>query len=127
VPAGPTDPCCTGDVAAAAVDDDATTRWSTGTAQQPGQFLQVDLGRVERVSRLVLDTGASTGDFPRGYALLVSRDGQTWGDPVAAGAGTGQLTAIGVPSRPIRFLRVVSTASSPSWWSVADLRLYRTD
>jgi glucosylceramidase len=125
VPSGPADPCCTGDVAAATVDDDATTRWSTGTAQQPGQFLQVDLGRVQGVSRLVLDTGASTGDFPRGYALLVSRDGRTWGDPVAAGAGTGQLTTISVPSRPIRFLRVVSTASSPSWWSVADLRLYR--
>jgi glucosylceramidase len=127
VPSGPTDRCCTGDVAAAAVDDDATTRWSTGTGQRPGQYLQVDLGRVARVSRLVLDTGASTGDFPRGYALFVSRDGRSWGDPVAAGAGTGQLTTIDVPSRPIRFVRVVATASSPSWWSVSDLRLYRTD
>jgi glucosylceramidase len=127
LPPGPTDPCCAGDVAAAAVDDDATTRWSTGTAQRPGQYLQVDLGRLQRVSRLVLDTGASTGDYPRGYALLVSRDGRTWGDPVAAGAGTGQLTTIGVPSRAIRFLRVVSTASSPSWWSVADLRVSRAD
>jgi glucosylceramidase len=123
-PSGPTDPCCSGDVAANAVDDDATTRWSTGTGQQPGQYLQVDLGRFQRVSRVVLDTGASTGDYPRGYALYVSRDGQTWGDPVATGAGSGQLTTIGVPSRAIRFLRVVATASSPSWWSVADLRVY---
>jgi glucosylceramidase len=127
LPSGPTDPCCSGDVAAAAVDDDATTRWSTGTGQQPGQYLQVDLGRLDHVSRLVLDTGASTGDYPRGYALSVSRDGQTWGDPVAAGVGTGQLTTISVPSRAIRFLRVVATAPSPSWWSVADLRLYRAD
>ena len=28
----------------AAVDDDASTRWSTGTAQASGQYLQVDLG-----------------------------------------------------------------------------------
>jgi len=124
-PSGPTDPCCTGDVAANAVDDDATTRWSTGTGQQPGQYLQVALGRLEHVSQVVLDTGVSTGDYPRGYALFVSQDGQAWGDPVAVGAGSGQLTTISVPSRAIRYLRVVATASSPSWWSVADLRVYR--
>jgi glucosylceramidase len=37
----------------------------------------------------------------------------------------GQLPTIQVPQRPARFLRIVSTASSPSWWSVADLRVYR--
>src|SRR5689334_16826439 len=52
-PAGPSDPCCSGDVAAGAVDDDATTRYSTGTGQAPGQYLQVDLGRVQRVRELV--------------------------------------------------------------------------
>jgi glucosylceramidase len=123
-PSGPSDPCCTGDVAANAVDDDATTRWSTGRAQQPGQHLQVGLGRLERVSQIVLDTGVNTGDYPRGYALYVSQDGETWGDPVAVGAGSGQLTTISVPSRAIRYFRVVATASSPSWWSVADLRVY---
>src|SRR3984893_3192804 len=111
--------------AAYRVDDDATTRWSTGTGQQPGQYLQVALGRLEHVSQVVLDTGVSTGDYPRGYALFVSQDGQAWGDPVAVGAGSGQLTTISVPSRAIRYLRVVATASSPSWWSVADLRVYR--
>jgi glucosylceramidase len=113
-------------VAANAVDDDATTRWSTGTGQQPGQFLQVDLGRRQQVSRIVLDTGVSTSDYPRGYALYASLDGQTWGDPVATGTGSGQLTTIQTPQRRARFLRIVSTASSPSWWSVADLRVYRS-
>jgi glucosylceramidase len=54
----------------------------------------------------------------------VSQDSQTWGSAVAAGAGSGQLT-ISAP-RAIRYLRVVATASSPSWWSVADLRLNRS-
>ena len=67
-PAGPGDPCCSGDVAAHAVDDDASTRWSTGTAQAPGQYLQVDFGRpLHRLDTVVFDTGASTGDYPRGY------------------------------------------------------------
>jgi glucosylceramidase len=124
-PAGPTDPCCTGDVAAGAVDDDATTRWSTGAAQAPGQYVQVDLGRRTRIARVVLDTGAATGDFPRGVALYLSDDGVEWGDPVATGAGTGQLTAIDLSPRRARHIRVVGTAAAGSWWSVADLRVYR--
>jgi len=124
-PAGPTDPCCTGDVAAGAVDDDATTRWATGAAQAPGQVVEVDLGRSARIWRVVLDTGAATGDFPRGYALLLSDDGVTWSDPVATGAGTGQLTAIDFTPRRARHIRVVATAAADSWWSIADLRVYR--
>jgi glucosylceramidase len=124
-PPGPDNPCCSGDVAANAVDDDATTRWSTGTGQQPGQYLQVDLGHTDQVARIVLDTGASTGDYPRGYALYVSQDGQTWGTPVTSGVGSGQLTTIDVPQLSARYLRIASTASSPNWWSVADLRAYK--
>ena len=50
-PPGPTDPCCQGDVALNAVDDDASTRYSTGTGQQPGQYLQVDFGRARAGAR----------------------------------------------------------------------------
>jgi glucosylceramidase len=113
-----------GEEPAKAVDDDATTRWSTGAAQQPGQSLQVDLGRVQPVRRVVLDTGADTGDFPRGYSLLTSTDGSHWRE-AATGAGTGQLTAIEIRATPARFLRVVQTATAPQWWSVAELRVYR--
>jgi glucosylceramidase len=114
------------DGAPAAVDDDATTRWTSAAAQQPGQFLQVDLGRSAAVRRVVLDTGADAGDFPRGYALYASADGADWGDaPIATGSGSGQLTTIDIPATDARFLRVALTASAPQWWSVADLRVYR--
>lgn len=109
-----------------AVDDDATTRWTTGAGQEPGQYLQVDLGRSQPVRRVVLDTGADAGDFPRGYALFTSSDGVHWNDaPAATGVGGGQLTTIDVPATVARFLRVVQTATAPQWWSVADLRVYR--
>jgi glucosylceramidase len=112
-----------GDGASSVVDDDASTRWTTGTAQVPGQSVQVDLGRSRPVRRVVLDTGASTGDFPRGYALLLSSDGTHW-SPVATGAGAGQLSTMDIRPRFARYLKVVQTGSSPSWWSVADLRVY---
>jgi len=124
VPAAPQDPCCSGDVAANAVDDDATTRWSTGAAQAPGQYLQLDLGRTGRVGRLVLDTGAGTGDYPRGYAVSVSSDGVRWSSPIA-GVGNGQLTTVALPNRSLRYVRVTLTAAASSWWSVADVRAYR--
>jgi glucosylceramidase len=108
-----------------AVDDDATTRWTSGAAQQPGQWVQVDLGRSQRIRRVVLDTGVDVGDFPRGYALYTSRDGSHWTGPVATGAGQGQLTTIDFATTEARFLRVVQTATAPQWWSIADLRVYR--
>ena len=110
--------------AAKAVDDDASTRWTTGTAQQPGQTLQVDLGAVSRARLLVLDTGPDLTDYPRGYAVSTSVDGTTWSAPVT-GSGAGQLTRIALPEDPFRYVRIISTASAAQWWSVADLRIYR--
>ena len=112
-----------GDDAAKAVDDDASTRWTTGTAQQPGQTLLVDLGGVSRARKLVLDTGPDTSDYPRGYAVSTSADGTAWSPPLS-GSGTGQLTTIGLPGDAVRYVRVVQTATAPQWWSVADLRVY---
>jgi glucosylceramidase len=109
--------------AANAVDDDATTRWTTAAAQTPGQWLQVDLGSTQTIRRVVLDTGADRGDYPRGYSLETSTDGSTW-TPAASGAGSGQLTTIDVAPTAARYLRVTQTGSSGSWWSVADLRVY---
>jgi glucosylceramidase len=123
-PPGPSNSCCTGDVAANAVDDDASTRYSTGQAQAPGEYLQVDFGRRLPVAQLVLDCGASTGDYPRGYSVTVSNDGTNWSQPVAAGAGTGQITAINLDGRPVQYVRITLTASDPDWWSVADVRAY---
>jgi glucosylceramidase len=117
------------DTAGNAIDDDATTTWSTGASQQTGQSLQVDLQRYTRVRRVVLDTGAATGDYPHGWALFASVDGVHWGTAVARGEGTGQLTTVEV-RRPrahasVRHLRIVLTQSAPIGWAVADLRVYR--
>ena len=117
------------DSAANAVDDDATTTWSTGATQQAGQSLQVDLRRATQVRRVVLDTGVAVGGYPRGWALFTSADGVHWGTAVAHGQGTGQLTTVDVrrrgPRASVRHLRVVLTDSAPVGWSVADLRVYR--
>jgi glucosylceramidase len=116
-PAAPSNP-------ANAIDDDATTSWSTGSSQQPGQYLSVDLGRAETVRRVVLDTGANATDFPVGYLLSTSTDGVAWSPPVASGAGSGQLTVIDLTATRSRYLRVTQTSTATQPWTVADLRVY---
>jgi glucosylceramidase len=124
-PAAPADPCCSVDVASQLIDDDAATRWSSGIGQQPGHYVQVDMGSASNLRRVVLDAGTSAGDFVRGYELFVSNDGVNWGSAVASGSGAGQLTTIDFAPQGARYVRVTSTAAAGSWWSVADLRLYK--
>ena len=125
----------TGQNPAALVDDDAVSRWSAGTAQVPGQYFTIDLGREVHASRIVLDSGASvadpwwapdgkpSSDYARSWELYSGLDGTTW-RLVASGVGTGQLTTIDVGKLKARYLRVVSTGTAGNWWSIADVRLY---
>jgi glucosylceramidase len=118
-----------------AVDDDAVTRWTTGAAQHAGQTLTVDLHTTRDVGRVALDTGALTeadvnwgpgqpsGDYPRRLQVSTSTDDTTWSAPVSA-TGSGQITTVDLTGGPARYVRLVQTGSSQSWWSVADLRLY---
>jgi len=110
--------------AANAIDDDATTRWTSGLGQQPGQFLSLDLGQATTVRRIVLDTGADVNDFPAGYQVATSAEGVVWRAPVASGVGQGQLTVIDLPAIHSRYLRVTQTSTAAPWWTVADLRVY---
>ena len=96
-----------------AVDDDAVTTWT-------GDQLELDLGRTQRVRRVVLDTGADRSAPPQGFTLSTSSDGANWQE-AATGTGTGQLTTIDVPATQARYLRVELNAPA----TVADVRIYR--
>ena len=120
-----------GDSAKYAIDDDASTRtygdastrWSSGTAQQPGQYLQIDLGGREHFRRVAVDAGDNLGDFLRSYQLQVSDDASRW-RTIASGTGSGQLTTIDVKQTKAKYVRIVSTGSAGNWSSVADVRFY---
>jgi hypothetical protein len=112
-----------GESPAAAVDGDASTRWSSGQAQQPGQYLQVDLGPTGAFRQVAIDSGGNLGDYARGWQLAVSDDATSW-RTVASGAGTGQLTTVDLPRTRARYLRITSTGSAGNWWSISDIRLY---
>jgi glucosylceramidase len=94
-PSGPTE----------AVDDDATTTWS-------GTDLDLDLGRAQRVRRVVIDAGTAS---PPGPARLSIGDNHWTAD------GSGQLTTFDIPATQARYLHVAFSAPA----TVADVRIYR--
>lgn len=106
-----------------AVDGNSSTRWSTGTTQADGQWFQVDMGKMQTFNRLVLDSGASSNDYPRGYQVQVSNDGSTW-TTVASGSNSNADLLAEFPVQYARYLKVVQTGTSTSWWSIHELYLY---
>ncbi|HET8913316.1 MAG TPA: discoidin domain-containing protein [Ktedonobacteraceae bacterium] len=101
-----------------ALDGVFSTRWSTGQPQSSGISFQVDMGKTQSFSSIALDCGASGGDYPRGYQVFVSNDGSTWGNAIASGQGINGYTVITFAKQSDRYIKVVLTASSGSWWSI---------
>jgi hypothetical protein len=110
--------------AAKAIDTEAGSRWSTIGAQAPGQWFAVDMQAPRTFTTVVL-TSAAAQDSPRGYEVLASQDGETWGQALTAGAGAPGVATIGLPSTTSRYLRLVQTgAAQDAWWSINSLELF---
>ncbi|MBO0779299.1 MAG: discoidin domain-containing protein [Ktedonobacteraceae bacterium] len=107
-----------GEPASNALDGTAGTRWSSGQPQSPGISFQVDMGQVQSISSIALDAGSSGGDYPRGYQVFVSNDGSTWGNAIASGQGSSAYEVITFAKQSARYIKVVLTASTGSWWSI---------
>lgn len=121
------------DLAALAVDGDLATRWHSN-AQTPGDRLELDLGRPMRLNGLLLDLASHEGDYPRGYRVELSRDGQTWSTATQKPdyrlpitellRPTHQTVDIRFPAAEARYLRIVQTSSDRVyWWSVNELHV----
>ena len=109
--------------ASKALDDNPETRWDTGRTMKPGYWFMLDLGVESTVKGLTLDTKNSANDYPRGYEVYVSFDGDSWGKPIVIGKGAKPITKITF-DKPVRtrFIKIVQTGSSDSYyWSIHEL------
>ncbi|KAI7265920.1 hypothetical protein KC345_g8333, partial [Hortaea werneckii] len=105
------------------VDGKLSTRWSSGRTQRLGEVLQIDLGSEQTFDTLFMNSGTSYGDYAHGYEISVSRDGENWGETVVAGVGTSPSVAVSLPAQTAKYIRITLTASSDSWWSIAELKV----
>lgn len=114
----------TGGSAANAIDWNTSTRWSTGQAQTPGQWFQVDMGSPRLFSQVSFET-QSTGkfDYPRCYQIQVSPDGATW-STVRSDQGFGWKEVLSFTAQYARYVRVNQTCSAYNWWTIAEFHVY---
>lgn len=120
-----------GTTASDMIDGTTGTRWTTGTAQAPGQTVTVDMGALITLNNVTTDTAKNASDeddWPRGYTLQLSRDGSSW-STVATGTGTRKATTIGFTAQAARYFRLTQTGSAGNWWSIGELTagLYNDD
>ena len=113
---------------AKAIDGDIATRWDTHKPQSPDMWLQIELPEATDITGLVLDTGKSGGDYPRGYEISLSMDGKEWGKPVLKGKGEQGNSEYLLPkAAKTRFIRIKQTGEAKgTFWSVHELDVLGT-
>ncbi|MCB1275415.1 discoidin domain-containing protein [Prosthecobacter sp.] len=108
---------------ARAVDGNLETRWDTHTPQKPGMWVQIELPQAADIAGLVLDTGSSRGDWPRGWKIEVSMNGSEWEKPVLEGKSDTSVTEFMFPKQvKAKFIRITDTGSVKGlFWSIHEL------
>jgi len=107
-----------------ALDNDPKTRWTTGASMHGGEWFMVDLGYEGEIRTIFLDAGPTGGDYPRGYEVYVSLDGEQWGEPVVKGGNPkARAFTITLPPTTGRFVKIVQTGKDGSFWSINEIRV----
>jgi hypothetical protein len=79
---------------------------------------------AQNFNKIVMDSTGSNSDYAQGYEVYVSNDGSSWGSAIATGAGTGPVMTVTFSARSARYIKVVQTGSSSSWWSAREFNVY---
>ena len=106
--------------AASAIDRNMNTRWSSAWADP--QYLQLDLGTVQDISRVKINWEAA---YAKDYQLQTSPDGTTWTPIHSVLNGDGGVDDItGLASRG-RYLRVYGTRRATTYgYSIYEIEVY---
>ncbi|MBO4270404.1 discoidin domain-containing protein [Microbispora triticiradicis] len=95
--------------ASAAVDGNSATRWSSAFGDP--QWLQVDLGSVKTICRVVLTWEAA---YATAFRIQVSDNASTWTDVYSTTTGTGGTQTLNVTGSG-RYVRLYGTARATAY------------
>ncbi|EFU40403.1 S-layer domain protein [Paenibacillus vortex V453] len=116
-----------GDVPEYMLDGNMSTRWSTGAAMAPGQYIVMDMKAAKSFGKIVMDSTGSNEDYARGYEVYVSNDGTNWGNAVSSGSGNGPVITVNFANQNARYIKIVQTGTASSWWSITELNVYGSE
>jgi len=109
--------------AAAAVDGNSTTRWSSAFSDP--QWIAVDLGGVYSINHVVLNWEIAYG---KAYKIEVSTDGSHWTEKVSVTNGDGGIDDISFAPVDARFVRMLGTERGTRWgYSLYEFEVYGSD
>ncbi|SFR28925.1 Acyl-homoserine lactone (AHL) acylase PvdQ [Lentzea waywayandensis] len=103
-----------------ALDSNPTTRWASDW--NDNQWIQVDLGSVQRIGRAALRWESA---FARGYRIEISNDGSNWRNVFSTSAGDGGDDVVAFTPQDARYLRMTGTQRAGQYgYSLYELEVY---
>ncbi len=106
------------------IDGANGSSWQSGQPMAGGEWYRIDMGSTHTVAMVTLQTAAdSTWDYPRGFTLETSTNGNTW-TTAATGMAYGWKRPISITPTTARYIRITQTGTAPQWWTVDDVTVY---
>lgn len=112
-----------------AIDGLFDTFWTTGQAQVPGMWFKLDLGEPLKISKVRLE--GPEKEFPRGLAVSVSTDGQSWTEAGRVERFYRGPVEVSFPTPMLaRFIRLEQTSDvvqAGKWnlpWSISEISVF---
>jgi N-acetyl-anhydromuramyl-L-alanine amidase AmpD len=103
-----------------AIDGDPMTAWRTSGKQQGGEWIQVDFGEERSIRTIKVENLPE--EFPRGYRLEGSTDGESWAVLTTAPENHASVDVTLPQSVTIRYLKLTQTNRNPfQHWSVVEV------
>jgi hypothetical protein len=97
-----------GDVGANAVDGNVSTRWwALKNSTLPSEYITVDLGSSQTISRAVINQGDR---YATGYTIRVSQDNTNWTTVFTTTAGAKGINTNTFTAAAARYVKMDSTA-----------------
>ncbi|MCL4393677.1 MAG: discoidin domain-containing protein [Chloroflexi bacterium] len=112
-----------GEAARLAIDNRPDTAWSSVSPQAAGAWFQIDLGRVESVSGIVLDAPAS--DSPVNFRITVWNASASRWQIVQEVKDNHEAVDCGFPAVLTQFVGVQLTDSGASPWTIQHAHVIR--
>ncbi|RKK28361.1 Galactose oxidase [Fusarium oxysporum f. sp. cepae] len=125
-----------GDDCKNAIDGNGDTMWHTqweGSEPAPPHSITVDMKKsynVNGISMLPRQDGSQNGYIAQ-HQIFLSKDGKTWGSPVAYGNWYSDWTVkyANFDTQPARFVKLVALteANGNPWTSIAELNVFQAN
>lgn len=98
------------------------SRWSSSDSNE--DFLMVDLGRMRKISKVVIDWEANR--YAAAYKIMVSEDAKTWQEVKSVTENTGRLTTDTFEETTARYVKMqgVQRKSGANEYAIYEIKVY---